>query len=320
MEAFAQNIADFNKQLSLDEVQFYNLAALKKSQKQPDAIIVCGMGGSGTVGDLLQNLAKNARISIPIISWKDYGLPDHPYKTPLYIFVSFSGGTQETISGFLKAKGLKGAISGGGRLTELAKKAGVALAGFNQNQLVPRQANGVMLYGALGLIKATMPGTYTPDFSKKIKPLAWEEAGRRLADRLAGKLILVYTASRHRPLGYFWKINFNETAKTPAFHNALPEMNHNEIVGFELKPENIAAIFLEDPDEDQIHQKRFAITDKILKKFGTKTLTVKLKGANDFAKTFNAMVLAEWTSYHLAQLHGVNPKATKIIEEIKKLI
>lgn len=320
MEVFAQNIADFNKQLSLAAVQFSNLAALKKSPKRPDAVIVCGMGGSGTVGDLLQNLTKNARISTPIISWKDYGLPDHPYKNPLYIFVSFSGNTQETISGFLKAKGLKGVISGGGRLAKLAQKAGVALAGFNQNQLTPRQANGVMLYGALGLIKAVMPGTYTPDFSKKIKPLAWKKEGQRLANRLVGKLILVYTASRHRPLGYFWKINFNETAKAPAFHNTLPEMNHNEIVGFELKPKNIAVIFLKDPDEDRIHQKRLAITDKILKKFGIKILTVKLKGADDFAKTFNAMVLAEWTSYYLAKLNGVDPKATKIIEEIKKLI
>jgi glucose/mannose-6-phosphate isomerase len=316
---FEKNILNFNRQLTLKALNFRHLEVLKNRPK-PDAVIVCGMGGSGTIADLLQNLASYANIKIPIISWKDYGLPKIFHKNPLYLFISFSGNTQETISGFRRVSQLKAAVSGGGKLTELAEKSKTPLAAFDQNDLVPRQANGLMLYGALGIIKSLLTETEIPDCSKKIRTEKWRKIGEGFAKEIIGTVPLIYTSRANKHLGYFWKIHFNETAKIHAFNNVLPEMNHNEIAGFELKPKNWTVILIKDPADDVRHQKRFQVTEKVLKQIGIPVINHELKESGAFEKTFNSMALAEWTSYYLAKLNNVDPQKTKIIEEIKKLL
>ncbi|OGY62458.1 MAG: hypothetical protein A2745_03230 [Candidatus Harrisonbacteria bacterium RIFCSPHIGHO2_01_FULL_44_13] len=319
MDIYAKNILNINKQLSLKELDFYNLEKFG-SRERPDAIIVFGMGGSGAVADLLKNLSGYVSIKIPVISWKDYDLPLVGFKNPLFLFISFSGNTQETISGFLKARGrLKAVVSGGGRLTKLARESEIPLAAFHKNELAPRQANGLMFYGVLGIIKKILPETQIPDLSKKIRPKDSRKIGKALAAKLKRKIILIYTSNQNSHLGYLWKIHFNETAKALAFCNVLPEMNHNEIVPFESKPKNIAAILIKDRDDSPEIKKRFRITGKILKNFGVQTTNLETKG-NALEKTFNSLTLAEWTSYYLAKSLKINPLKTEIIEEIKRLI
>src|SRR3989344_6527112 len=130
MEKFEQNILTLNEQLSLKALKFSGLEKLRGIK--PDSIIVIGMGGSGIIGPILKNLAKDANINVPIISWNDYGLPAGCFKKPLLIFVSFSGNTEETISGYQKAQKYrwKAVVSGGGRLSRLAQKSQTALASF----------------------------------------------------------------------------------------------------------------------------------------------------------------------------------------------
>lgn len=317
MDIYKENILRLNKQLSLKALDFYNLEGLRG--KSPDAILVIGMGGSGAIANLLQNLSESVNIRIPVIPWKDYNLPVIRYKNPLFLFISFSGNTQETISGFLKAPALKAVISGGGKLTQLAQKSKAPLATFKQNKLAPRQANGVMFYGALGIIKKIFQKTIVPDLSKKLNPVKHQKTGEGLAKKLKDKIILIYTSNQNSHLGYLWKIHFNETAKVLAFNNVLPEMNHNEIVPFETKPKNIAAILIKDESDPPEIKKRFEITGKILRKFGALTIDSPVKGAAP-EKTFNSLALAEWTSYYLAKSSGVDPLKTEIIEEIKKMI
>lgn len=320
MNSFEQNILNLNKQLTLKALRFSNLKKLKGSN--PDSIFVMGMGGSGTIGTILQNSAEDVNIKIPIIPWKDYGLPSTSFKKPLLLFVSFSGNTEETLSGFRQAKNykFKAVVSGGGKLAKMAQETKNPLAFFEKKDLAPRQANGLMFYGALGIIKAVLPQTTIKDLSRLIKPEKFRLNSQKIAKKIKNKTVLIYTTTQNNHLGYLWKIHLNETAKALAFNNVVPEMNHNEIVGFEPKPKNVIALFLISKNDGLLHQKRLKISEQLLKKMGIPSLRINLKNGDAAARTFEAISLAEWTSYFLAKIKKINPLRTKSIEKIKSLI
>ena len=57
--------------------------------------------------------------------------------------------------------------------------------------------------------------------------------GRAIADALHGSFPVIYGCDLTLPVAYRWKTQINENAKHPAFTHALPEMDHNEIVGWD---------------------------------------------------------------------------------------
>lgn len=326
MDVFTKNILNLNQQLSLSNIRFSNTEKIRGSK--PDSVFIIGMGGSGIVGTILQNITKDVNIKIPIIPWNDYGLPPEIlaqggcFKNPLLIFVSFSGNTQETLSGFKKSKNykLRAAVAGGGKLLAMAKKNKVAFASFEKNQLAPRQANGLMVYAALGIIKKALPQTRIPDLSKKIRPGGHQLIGKNIAGKIKSGAAMIYTTAANRHLGYIWKIHLNETGKHLAFNNVIPEMNHNEIVGFETKPKNITAILLTANNDSSIHQKRFQITKKVWDKFQISSIHIFVNGQNGLERTFNAIASAQWCAYFLAKGKKLNPLQTKTIDLIKSLL
>lgn len=325
MDSYTKNIINFNRQLNLRAINLENLAGLSSHNQKPDALVVAGMGGSGMVGNLLQNLSHYVKLPVPVFLWKDFGLPPQlPTKRPLCLFISFSGSTQETISGFKRARELKpkpkiAVVSGGGELGALARNFKIPLALFSKGTLVPRQANGLMFYGALGILKHIWPQIQAPDLSKKINPKKFERLGFKLAKKIGRKTILVYTSSANSHLGYHFKTRLNETGKTLAFSHTLPELNHNEITGFELKPKNLITLYLADDADAPKIKSVFPITLKLIKKFGTPWALVKLTGKTALEKTMNAIVLADWVSYGLAKIKKINPEKNRIVEMIKEL-
>ncbi|OGY64622.1 MAG: hypothetical protein A3I24_01320 [Candidatus Harrisonbacteria bacterium RIFCSPLOWO2_02_FULL_41_13b] len=326
MDIFEKNILELNRQLTLKAVSFNNLEKVRNAK--PDSILIIGMGGSGIVGPLLQNLIKNVNIKIPVITWNDYSLPDSAlgksafYKNPLLVFVSFSGNTQETLDGFAKAKNhkLKVVVSGGGKLLSLAKKQKIAFATFEKNSLAPRQANGLMFYGTLGLLKAALPATKIIELSSKINSANYRLIGKKLASQIQGKVAVIYSTVQNRHLGYLWKIHLNEAGKNLAFNNVLPEMHHNEIVSFETKPKNVIAILLTTENDSAIHKIRFQITKKVLNKYQIPSIHIFINGKDNLERTFNTIANAQWCAYYLAKNKGLDPLETKTIDFIKSLL
>ena len=330
MNHLEKNISEFGKQLTEKNITGANLEKL--SGLRVDGIVIMGVGGSARPGEMMSAVKKEIGLNIPVVAWKDYGLPDlkssYNIKKPLYICVSFSGDTEEPLSGFkllLKKKNVwLAAVTSGGELKRLAMEHDIPLASFPANDLTPRQSLGIMFYGLTKILKAAGLKIKIKDLSKRAISNSFRKEGKEIASYLKDKTVVIYTDELHRHLGYIWKIKLNETAKNPAFNNVLPEMDHNEITGFDGGKFNGAAIFIESASNPRM-KKRFKLTEKLLKERGVRVIELKLSGKTEIEKTWNMMVLADWTSYFLAKFNGVpeeefNIINPKIVIALKKLM
>lgn len=323
MDSYLKNVVEFNKQLGREGLSSYNLKDLKN--KKVDGLFVLGMGGSGLAGEVLVATRKEIGLKAPLVLYKDYGLPDkdiYGFKNPFYVFVSFSGNTEETVSGLqaaLKSPAIKkssAVIATGGELLQLAEKHGLPTVSFPASDLTPRQATGRMFYGLMEILRE-LKLVSSRDFSMThLSTLSFKSAGKSLAKKLSGSLPIFYTDEAHRHLGYFWKIRINETAKTQAFLNVLPEMNHNEIVSFEKPIARTSAIFINSAEKNRLNT-RIDITKNLLKKSGAKIISLNPKGKSSLEETWNMIMLADWTSYFMAEINKVKPAPVKIVEELK---
>ncbi len=324
MTSYEKNILAFNEQLTVDVVKTADLGKLGKGGA-PDAIVVVGMGGSGLVASLLQNLANDVTIPVPVIPWKNFGLPELSYvERPLYLFVSFSGGTKEVLDGFRLARKIGKArvavVTSGGELLRIAEESRLPRASFPAHDLAPRQATGIMFYGSLAVLRSIWPSMKAPNLSAKVSPERFRAEAKRIAGVIGSGNAAVFAEGEDSHLAYFWKVHLNETGKTFASWNVLPEMNHNEIVGFELRPKAVTAIFLVGNPKDARAKAIREVTAAIIERYGTRTVTVEPTGKTRIERTMNSLALGALTSVELAKFKGIDPKETRIIEEIKKKI
>jgi glucose/mannose-6-phosphate isomerase len=320
MNRFEKNTLAFPEQLSLNSLAFFDLAALKKAK--PDGIVICGMGGSGMPGTLLQNIAGYVNIDLPIVVWKDFGLPHLSFKKPLFIFVSFSGNTAETLSGLKLASRakLKAIVTAGGAMLEQAEAEKLPRAVVPAIDMVPRQASGVLLYGILGILKSVFPRVSAPDLSDIIDPQPLAAIGNSLAAKLKNKIAIVCTPSNGSHIALLFKAQLTETGKTTTFCETYPEFNHNGIVGLDRKPKGLVALFPITQFETDLTKQLVSIESEVLARRGVTPITVSIPGNNPLEAAANAAVIAMWTGLALAKLHKIDPEKTETISEIKKIL
>lgn len=316
-------IINFSKQFEY-EPDIKNEARLKRVGE----FIVCGMGGSHLAADLLRAQRPNISISIH----KDYGLPRllaASFKQGLFIASSYSGNTEETLDAFERAgqEGLaRAVITVGGQLLELAKQSGVPYVQLPDFGLQPRFALGLTLRALMKLVGDEEGLEQTAYLAESLRPADLKERGEKLAELLADKIPVIYTSSDNEAVGYNWRIKFNETTKIPAFSNVFPELNHNEIMGFDVIDATRAFsqkfhfIFIKDEADDPRLLKRMILTQKLYEDRGLPVITEILTGGNSWEKIFNSLLLADWASYYLARHYGVDSENELIVEEFKNLM
>jgi glucose/mannose-6-phosphate isomerase len=304
---------------------FHKISHLEKLQSSKiEELVICGMGGSGLPGEILNTFKTELGITVKIIIWKDYDLPrdeaqsaKRKAQNTLYTFVSFSGDTEETINGLKAALKIKNAkilvITGGGKLRKLAEECNTPLVILSTNSTTPREAAAKMfseLAKALNYIGVV----------SKVPAIPRRTTDKRTANivRFIDKGVpIIYTSSQLKSLAYIWKIWLNETAKTPVFTNVLPELDHNEIVAFERRHPFLRAIFIEDAADSERIKTRITLTAKLIKNLGGKAKIVKLRGKSKLERFWHGAYLAEDIAKKLAIKNKVDPKLTKSIEILK---
>jgi len=290
--------------------------------------IICGMGGSHLQGDVMQNAISGFDLSIH----QDYGLPGWPdevLKKTLIVASSYSGNTEETVSAFEEAikKGYSVAVSStGGKLIELAKEHGIPYVQIPDTGIQPRSALGFTFKALAAIVGQDDMLQQASALAIDLKPEEFEEQGKKLAETLKGRVPIIYTSNKNYSIAYNWKIKFNETGKIPAFYNLFPELNHNEMNGFDAADstrdmtKNFHFIFLKDAQDHPRIQKRMEILEKQLKDRGLQVEVFNLEGSTSLHKIFSSLLLADWTALYMAKLYGTEPEQVPMIEEFKKLI
>ena len=319
-----QDIKTFNKQFGY-EPEIQNASRLSQAPKK---IILCGMGGSHLAVDLL----KAWKPALDIIIWSDYGLPivsERDKKECLIIASSYSGNTEETISAFLEAKERHlplAVISSGGKLISLAKSFGVPYIALPDAHIQPRMALGFGIKAILMLIGEKVALKEIGTLENSLTSARYEISGKKIAQKLKGNIPVIYASRRNEALAKNWKIVLNETGKTPAFSNIFPELNHNEMTGFDVKKSTSLLsskfyfVLLRDSDDDPRIAKRMKALEKVFKARKLKILNIEIVGENRVTKIFSSINIAQWTAFHLAKLYNVEAEQVPMVEEFKKLI
>ncbi len=287
--------------------------------------VLVGMGGSGLAGKLLNT--SNPEIDFSVHS--DYGLPLYFGKDTLVILSSYSGNTEEVISALQETqeKGVPVAVlAKGGRLIEMAEKNGLPYVQFPDTGIQPRSATGFSFRALAKLIGREDILKDTAHLQDLLLPEDLESQGKTLAKALFKKVPVIYSSYSNRSLAYIFKIKLNETGKIPAFFNVLPELNHNEMTGFDIidstkeLSENLHFVFLKDEKDNKRIQKRMEVLEQLYKDRGFEVEIVALKGKSVFERMFSSILLADWTAYHISKLYGTQPNEVPMVEEFKKLI
>ena len=287
-------------------------------------LLICGMGGSALPGDILRMLAKDFKVNFPVYIHRTYNLPYWVNKKCLIVCISYSGNTEETLSAFKEACRRNfqvTAVTSGGRLAKLCRNNKVPLAkvplgypprmalGFQFSALMQILVNCQMIKDNLKTILS---------LERRLKPEQLEKKGKNLASKIKDKIPLIYSSYSQKELSRIWKIKLNESSKVLAFSNYFPELNHNEITGFENPQGKSHVIILRDPANHPRNKKRMRLTATILKKKKIPVDFVDIQGKDILYKIFSNLLLADWVSYYLALEYGINPIPVKLQEEFKK--
>lgn len=317
-------IENFHQQFNY-QPKIENVFNLKQSFSK---FIIAGMGGSNLITDLL-------RIRDPyidIVSHRNYGLPKISKEKIREFFLianSYSGNTEETVDFLLEGLSRKlpiGVIASGGKLIDLAKKYSLPYIKMPSIDIQPRFALGFNIKAVVKFLGREDLMKELTDLVNLLKPSETELTGKMLAEKLKGFVPVIYSSIENIAIAYIWKVKLNETGKVPAFYNTFPELNHNEMVSFDIKNgnreliKNFYLILLKDPDDHPRIKKRMDIFEKLFSDSGLPLETIELNGLSFFHKIFNAIILADWVSYYLAIQYRLEPEKTPIIEDFKKLI
>jgi len=221
----------------------WRVSSAKLEPIASSGLLVCGMGGSAIGGDLAAAAMGN-RLSQPLDVVRGYGVPPWTPPDRVIFCSSYSGNTEETLACYAAAEAVGAqriVATTGGAIAEAARRDGVPVIGMPAG-LQPRAAVGytfaiaaevASLVGAGDAIRMEIDSSAAHLEAAKEDLLALAES---LAERIHGSVPLLYGCGLTVPIAYRWKCQINENAKLPAFDHQLPEMDHNEIVGWEGAP------------------------------------------------------------------------------------
>jgi glucose/mannose-6-phosphate isomerase len=317
------------------------LADLAPPSVPPARVVLCGMGGSAIAGDLLRPLLTGTQLVVH----RDYGLPPWAGPRDLVVASSYSGGTEETLSGW-HAAGDRGCprlvLTTGGELGRLAAAAGVPTVVLPAD-LPPRAALG---YGIGGLARVLARLGCLADGDARLTaavrelerltevrldaagPDGEDGAGnphprRAAADLLDADAVIHTAGDEAHAAGRRLQAQLNENAKVPARWGAFPELNHNELVGWGPAPGPVGRrvlILLRGAELTSRLARRVAITGDLLAETFPVRHEVRASGADALARIMSLVQYGDALSWHLADLRGVDPVPVTLIEQLKQAL
>ncbi len=296
-------------------------------------IVFMGMGGSASAGDLVLDWLED-KISVPAIVHRDPVLPRFVGPNTLFVTLSYSGDTRETLAAFREARKRGSnlvAIGTGGKLQKLSAKLGVPFLEV-QPAPAPRAALGQMVVATIialhscGIIhdprsEVDLAIRELGRLSNRIQrqvPFA-ENPAKRLASSLKGRLPMIYTFRRMASVARRFKNQLAENSKMIAKYGLLPEAGHNEVEAWSNQRLPLAPIFIRDYSESEFERTTLqSFRSTIAKASRIAATQVRLKARTRLGELLVPVLYLDFVSVYLAFLKGVDPTDTPWIRFFRR--
>lgn len=298
---------------------------------KPKRIVLLGMGGSGQTLEIARDLLFDSDISLECVH--NYFLPGYVDKDTLVIASSYSGNTEEVLAGFISAYEKKAkliAITTGGKLKILADKYKAPVYTFDYKS-APRASFPYLFFpllvildklGHLQITDSDVARTTaildeaTKKYASDVS--AFQNPAKILANKLYGKIPVIYVSEKLHGVGMRLKAAFNENGKNFAFSEDLPELNHKSLEGL-ANPKNVAHILmLESSLEYNRNLLRQNITADIITRSKTPLERIKFMQAKDRLSEICLHILfGDFVSAYLAILNKADPGINDVVDYLK---
>jgi glucose/mannose-6-phosphate isomerase len=301
------------------------------SGKTINSVLICGLGGSG-IGGSIVNLLLKSEIKIPVVTTNDYSIPAFVNEHTLVIASSYSGNTEETLAAVNEShkRGAEVvAITSGGELKKLAEN-------NNWNHLIVpggEQPRGMLVYSLVQLLfifqKYSLVDTnYTDTLSEIVEIVdsnnsEIQSEAMSLAQNIHNKNLVIYGEASLEGVLVRFRQQVNENAKMLCWHSVLPEMNHNELVGWAGGNKDMVVVKLNSSFDFYRTKKRWEICKGIISQKTDSIFEIEAKGKTKLTQNLYLIHLTDWVSCFLADLKNVDPVEVDVIihlkAELKKL-
>lgn len=302
---------------------------------KPRNILIVGMGGSAIGGEMLRGWLRD-ELPVPVGICRDYNLPAYANEDTLAFVISYSGETEETLSAFVDAirrRCMTITITSGGHLRSFSKKLNVPCV-MIPGEIPPRAAFPYVFFSlpillsrmgvisdieqeveeALSVLRRGA-GENAPEVPTESNP------SKRLALELGGTIPVVYGFGLSEAVAHRLKTQFNENSKLLSGYDVFPELDHNEVVGWEASKsitKNFSVILLRDRKEPSEVKYRIELTRSLVSGKARKVHEIYARGEGRLARVLSLLFAGDSLSVYLAVLRGVDPSATRSIEEVKR--
>lgn len=317
-------IEDFTKHIQ-HSLRLINNTTLTISENEFNNVLICGLGGSGIGATIITQIVFDNSI-LPILVNKDYQIAQFVNEKTLVIACSYSGNTEETLEMITQAEQKNATIAcitSGGKLAAFAIE-----KGFNHILIPagypPRAAFGLAFPPLFKLLNhyGVINSDYSNEFNNAIKLIEENESqilieAGAITEKLYKKIPVIYAESSYEGAAIRFRQQINENSKMLCWHNVIPEMNHNELVGWATKNEDLAVVIFRNEDDYYRNKKRIEVNKTVFEKYTSTIIEIQSKGNSKLERVLYLIHIGDWISYLLAEKNGVDVVEVDVITHLK---
>src|SRR5690554_5830809 len=317
IEDFPQNITD--------AIEIGSKAILKFKTNVVTNVVIAGLGGSGIGGKIISQLVWD-KCHVPITLVNDYRIPSWVNEHTLFVATSYSGNTEETLSALSDATVQRAqivAITAGGKLELLCREHGYNMIKIPAGQ-PPRTSFGYNSVQQFFVLQAygLIDGFFIDELHEAAKLLQRETGALKaeaaaVANKINNTTPVIYAETRSEGLAIRLRQQINENAKMLCWHHVLPEMNHNELVGWAGGSNAYSALFIHTPEDYPSTVTRMELSKEIIGRYTNKVVDLNPKGNSRIARAYYLIHFCDWISYSLAADRKVDPLEIGVIDYLK---
>lgn len=308
-----------------DAIEIANNTSLKSCTKEIRNVLICGLGGSGIGGTIVADIISS-KVSIPITATKDYSIPNFVNEHTLVIASSYSGNTEETLYALEKCQAKDAeiaVITSGGKLKTIAER-------NNYNKITipgkqpPRAMFGYAFTELFFMLNhyEIIDDSFISDFTNAIELLDTEKSdiqkqAMSLAKKMYQQTPVIYVANGFEGVAVRFRQQINENSKMLCWHHVVPEMNHNELLGWRTNVNDLAVVYFRNKSDYDRNQIRIDINKKVISKFTQNITEIWSKGGSLIENSLYHINLGDWVSWYLSEMNNVDAVEIDVIEFLK---